>query len=223
MSEPTKATTPDIAIAAHPLLDLAWITAQLPGPLGTLVTPTWISQWLTASPAIEPPVAQPGDPTRTDVRSMLRHGGYRPAGRGKPSSEYIAQAASEQRLPVINPIVDLVNAVSLHSGLPLSVVDLDLVQAPLHVDLAAPGSSYIFNASGQEIALGGLLCLHDQAGPCANAVKDAQRSKTNATTQQVLIIIWGIASDRQRTAATTAWIGALLPRLGANTTGSHHA
>ena len=78
----------------------------------------------------------------------------------------------------INAAVDVCNIVSLHSGLPISVVDLAKATPPFRVAVAAAGSSYVFNASGQTIDLGGLLCLCDADGPCANAVKDAQRTKT---------------------------------------------
>ena len=63
--------------------------------------------------------------TRAAVRDMLRHGGYKPTGRGKPASEYLVRAASEGALGSINAAVDVCNGVSLHSGFPISVVDLD--------------------------------------------------------------------------------------------------
>ena len=87
--------------------------------------------------------------------------------------------------------VDVCNVVSLHSGLPISVVDLDRAREPFRVSVAPPGASYVFNASGQTIDIGGLLCLGDADGPCANAVKDAQRTKTDANTTQTLTVIWG--------------------------------
>ena len=54
--------------------------------------------------------------------------------------------------------------------------------APLSVDLAPAGSSYVFNQSDQVIDVSRLLCLSDADGPCACAVKDAQRTKTTAAT-----------------------------------------
>ena len=58
------------------------------------------------------------------VRGMLRYGAYKPAGRGKPSSEYLLQAALEGDFPLVNPFVDAANIVSLMSGYPISIVDL---------------------------------------------------------------------------------------------------
>jgi DNA/RNA-binding domain of Phe-tRNA-synthetase-like protein len=159
---------------------------------------------------------RPDEALRTAVRGMLRQRGYRPTGRGKPSSEYLAGAAREGRLAPINAIVDAGNAVSLHSGLPISVVDLDRARAPLRIAVAAAGATYVFNKSGQAIDVGGLPCLFDAEGPCANAVKDAQRTKTDAATARVLAIVWGLAGpEAARTEATLAWLGEVFTRLGA--------
>ena len=111
--------------------------------------------------------------------------------------------------------VDACNVVSLHSGLPVSVVDLDKVTEPLRVGVAEPGSSYVFNQSGQEIDTGGLLCLFDASGPCANAVKDSQRTKTSETTTRTLSLIWGSHELADHTATTEAWYRELISGAGA--------
>jgi DNA/RNA-binding domain of Phe-tRNA-synthetase-like protein len=113
--------------------------------------------------------------------------------------------------------VDICNAVSLHSGLPISVVDLDLAKPPLRIGVAKPEASYVFNAAGQTIDLGGLLCLFDAEGPCGNAVKDAQRTKTSATTGRTLTVIWGTNELPGRAAAAEAWYRQLLQQQGATT------
>ena len=154
---------------------------------------------------------------RADVRDLLRHGGYKPTGRGKPSSEYLVRAAGEGKLSSINLAVDACNAVSLNSGLPISVVDLDRVVGELDVRIAPPESTYVFNPSGQEIRVDGLLCLFDSEGPCANAVQDAQRTKTHAGTRRVLTIVWGTRKQEGRTASTVAWYRELLERAGVRT------
>src|SRR5262249_5377717 len=118
------------------------------------------------------------DHVRETIRRLLRHGGFKPTGRSKPASEYLLKAAADGRLSSINAAVDVCNAVSMHSGLPISVVDLDQARAPWRVGIATEGQSYVFNASGQTIDIAGLLCLFDAEGPCANAIKDAQRTKT---------------------------------------------
>src|SRR5258707_13792991 len=109
------------------------------------------------------------DAVREAVRTLLRQGGFKPTGRSKPASEYLLKAVGEGRLSSINLAVDACNAVSLHSGLPVSVVDLDRARAPFRVGIGAADANYVFNASGQSIDVGGLLCLFDADGPCANA------------------------------------------------------
>lgn len=196
-----------IAIAPHPLLEVAVFTTAFPAALESIDTPVAIRALLVLA---TPAPFQSDDLVRKSVRDLLRHGGYKPTGRGKPASEYLLGAAADGPLPAINAAVDACNAVSLHTGLPISVVDLDRAQEPLSVRIAEPGSSYVFNPSGQSIDLSGLLCLFDAEGPCANAVKDAQRTKTHAGTRRTLSIVWGTQALPGRTAATARWYRELL-------------
>lgn len=154
---------------------------------------------------------------RAAIRDLLRAGGYKPTGRGKPASEYLVRAATEGTLGAINAAVDACNAVSLHSGLPISVVDLDRASAPFRIGLAPEGSSYVFNASGQEIDLGGLLCVFDALGPCANAVRDSHRTKTRDETRATLSVVWGCAGFERRLEDAERWYRELLEASGAST------
>ena len=131
-----------------------------------------------------------------------------------PSAEVDAVG---EALASINAAVDACNVASRHSGLPISVVDLDRARAPFRTDLAPLDARYVFNASGQQIDLGGLLCLFDAEGPCANAVKDSQRTKTHAGTTRTFSIVWGTTALPGRTEATAKWYRELLHRLGCKT------
>jgi DNA/RNA-binding domain of Phe-tRNA-synthetase-like protein len=203
-----------LSVDPHPLLDLRAFVTRFPRPLGEMPSTPEVQALLSRqAPA---PLAN-DDAVREAVRQLLRQGGFRPAGRSKPSAEYLLKAAEEGRLSSINAAVDVCNAVSLHSGLPISVVDLDRAREPFRVGVAPPGSSYVFNASGQTIDLGGLLCLFDAEGPCANAVKDAQRTKTGADTRRTLSLIWGSVALPGRAADTATWYRALLEQQGATT------
>jgi len=148
---------------------------------------------------------------------MLRHGGYKPTGRGKPASEYLVRAASEGGLASINAAVDACNAVSLHSGFPISVVDRDRATPPFRIAVGAGGETYVFNASGQTIDVTGLVCLFDADGSCANAVKDAQRTKTSPETRRTLSVVWGVAGFEELLDVAVSWYRELLDRLGART------
>lgn len=212
-----------LTVDPHPLLDARAFVTVLPAPLGELPTPDWLRALLAVAPADPVPMAA-DDAVRAAVRDLLRHGGYKPTGRGKPASEYLIKASAEGGeggAPggprSINAVVDACNVVSLHSGLPISVVDLDRAVAPLALRIPAAGTSYVFNASGQTIDVTGLLCLCDAEGPCANAVKDAQRTKTHAGTQRTLSIVWGTRALPGRAAQATDWYRELLARLGATT------
>ena len=206
--------TVTIAVAPHPLLDAGVFITRLTAPLGEL---TW-STTIAGYPAMPPPALDVTEDVKTAVRAVLRHGGYKPSGRGKPASEYHAQAAAQHRFPTVNPAVDVCNHVSLHSGLPISVVDLDLTTAPLALVVCPEGTSYIFNPSGQTIDASGLLALTDAAGPCGTPVKDAQRTKTHAGTRALLSIVWGTRALDGRTALATRWYRALTATIPGATT-----
>ncbi len=203
-----------LTVEPHPLLDAQAFVTTWPASLGELPSPPWLIEQLTL--AFQAPLRS-DDGVREAVRALLRHGGYKPTGRGKPASEYLLRAQGEGKLGSINAAVDVCNAVSLHSGLPISVVDLDRAAPPFRVGVAAASASYVFNASGQSIDLGGLLCLFDAQGPCANAVKDAQRTKTSSGSTRTLSVIWGTRTLAGRTAQTTEWYRALTERVGGTT------
>ena len=67
------------------------------------------------------------------------------------------------------------------------------------------------------IDLGGLLCLLDAEGPCANAVKDSQRTKTSPETRRTLSLVWGSVQLPGLAAETGGWYRNLLDSAGAQT------
>ena len=203
-----------IRVDPHPLLEVCAFVTALPRPLGDMPSPTTLLALLSESAAAP---LHSDDGVRESVRTLLRQGGFKPTGRSKPASEYLLRAVRDGSLAGINLAVDACNAASLHSGLPISVVDLDRTQEPLRVGLAPAGAAYIFNAAGQQIDLAGLLCLFDAAGPCANAAKDAQRTKTDPSTRRTLSLIWSTRSLPGRATTTAAWYRALLEEQGAAT------
>ncbi len=210
-----SADTVAIHVDEHPNLDLGLIRASLQAPLGESPSPDWLVDLLRDD--ADAPLSRTEE-IRGKVRDVLRHGGYKPTGRGKPASEYLVRTATgEEGLRSINLAVDLCNVVSLHSGLPISVVDLDLATAPLRVAIAEEGASYVFNPSGQEIKVERLLCLHDADGPCANAVKDSMRTKTRDETRHLLCLIWGSRELGDTTGRAVAWYRELFERVGATT------
>lgn len=198
----------------HPVLRFQAFITAFAEPLGALPTPDWLLGLLR--PDAPAPLA-PDQALRTAVRDMLRHGGYKPTGRGKPASEYLVRAAHDGTLRSINLVVDACNAVSLHSGLPISLIDLDRARPPFRIAVAPAGQRYVFNPAGQEIDLAGLVCLFDAGGPCATAVKDAQRTKTAGDTRRTLSVVWGVAGYEARLREAVRWYREILERAGART------
>lgn len=203
-----------LTVDPHPLLDVHAFVTNFPRPLGVMPSPPEVIALLSL---MAPAPLHSDDSVREAVRNLLRHGGFKPTGRSKPASEYLLRAIAENKLASINAAVDVCNIVSLHSGMPISVVDLDRAHGPFRVGIAPVGASYIFNASGQSIDLGGLLCLFDAEGPCANAVKDAQRTKTTEQTRRTLSAVWGTAVLPGRAEQTEKWYRELLESVGAST------
>ncbi len=197
-----------LSLAPHPLLCLRALAVEFAGHVGSLLVLAEVAAAL--APTATSPLQKPDDVLRGHIRDLLRHGGFKPTGRSKPSSEYLVRAVEEGKWPAINVAVDVGNAVSLHSGIPISVVDLDRARPPLRVAIAPAGARFVFNASGQEIDVGGLLGLHDADGPCANAVKDAQRTKTDAATRRALLVLWGHVAVRAQVEAAERWAMELL-------------
>lgn len=201
-----------LTVEPHSLLQCRAFVTEFPSPLGKMETPPSVIG-LHAVNANAP--LQRDEEVRKDVRDLLRVGGYKPTGRGKPASEYLVKAASEGFLGPINLAVDVCNAVSLHSGLPISVIDLDVAKPPLRIAVAEPGSSYVFNQGGQEIDIGGLLCVFDQEGPCANAVKDSQRTKTSEATVRTFSVVWASNPTAGRLERAMEWYREMLEGAGA--------
>lgn len=200
----------ELTVADHPLLEVGAFVTRFARPLSELATSAAIASLVEPTPDAR---MVSSDTVRAEVRQLLRHGGFRPSGRSKPASEYLHAAHAEGRFPRINAAVDACNVISLWSGLPISLVDLDKVTGPLSIGILPPGTSYVFNPSGQVIDAGGLLALTDAEGPSATPVKDAQRTKTHDGTCATLAIVWGTRSLPGRTKKATDWYRELVATI----------
>lgn len=151
------------------------------------------------------------------VRAMLRFGSYKPAGRAKPSSEYLLASALDGSFPFVNGPVDANNAVSLEWGYPASIFDADLVGGELLARRGAAGESYVFNRSGQTIDLSDLLlvCRRREGyaapdgrfpgwEPCGNPVKDAMATKVFEACRRAVATVYAPASEPQANLAACA-------------------
>lgn len=175
---------------------LVW-AMNMPGCPTTSSVPDYISGLLARVRGIGNSFLSPE--RKAAVRNMLRFGAYKPAGRSKPSSEYLLAAALDGSFPLVNGPVNANNAISLEWGYPASIFDLDRCGAELVLRRGLAGESYIFNASGQRIDLEDLLCVCRAEGdawvPCGNPVKDSMATKTTETTQNVVAVIYAPKTD----------------------------
>src|SRR5262245_8906291 len=135
-------------------------------------------------------------PVIGEVRDMLRHGKYKPTGRGKPASEYLLRAAVENRFPTINNLVDINNLVSLRSLLPISLIDLGRAgRDHFIVRYGRPSESYVFNSAGQTIDVEDLVVVAriPDDEPCANPVKDSMMTKLDDRSTDVMAVLYAPA------------------------------
>src|SRR5262249_39126821 len=128
-----------LTVDPHRLLDLKAFVTLFPRPLGETASTADLLALL--APGATAPLCS-DDAVREAVRQLLRQGGFKPTGRSKPASEYLLKATAEGRLGPINVAVDACNVASLHSGLPISVVDLDRAREPFRVGVAPAGAEY---------------------------------------------------------------------------------
>ncbi len=132
---------------------------------------------------------------RQACRAILRNGGYKPTGRGKPASEYLLGAAREGSFPRVNAPVDVNNLISLKYLLPISLWDAELCSSSeFEFRLGRPEESYVFNPSGQELDLEDLVCGCELAGgasrPVVTPIKDGMRTKIRPATVTVISAVY---------------------------------
>jgi DNA/RNA-binding domain of Phe-tRNA-synthetase-like protein len=190
------------------VVGVTWATGVGCGP-----SPAALADELQAAvTVVESAEVYPAPDLKKAVRDVLRTRGYKPAGRGKPASEYLAGVARKGEFPSINALVDVNNLVSLESGLPISVLDRGRFSSTPSLRHGLDGERYVFNHAGQEIDLRGLLVVCDGDEPRGMPVKDSMATKVDETTHEVLAVIYGTTKvvDRDAMAALTERFARLL-------------
>ena len=169
----------------HPTLRLAVVSA---GPVRCEPSPPDLVERMrvAAERVRRDPTAFP-DAVRVAIRDVMRVGGYKPSGRGRPASEFLCAVACEQGLPVVN------NLVSLGTALPISMFDADRLGTPVVIRFGRPAERYIFNVSGQSMDVSGIpvICSAATDEPVGNAVKDSMLAKVGPETCNILAVVYG--------------------------------
>ncbi|MET0287585.1 MAG: phenylalanine--tRNA ligase beta subunit-related protein [Polyangiales bacterium] len=148
---------------------------------------------------------------RGTMRDVLRVGGYKPTGRGKPASELLLAMAQKEGLPRIGNLVEINNLTSLESAFPISIFDLELLGSDPLVRFGRAGESYVFNNAGHAMDLAGLPVVCRASGePVGNAVRDSMQTKVRASTRGVLVVVWGARSLITELSAASERIASLL-------------
>jgi DNA/RNA-binding domain of Phe-tRNA-synthetase-like protein len=181
---------------------LVWATG-LPGCPASAAPLPWLAELLGRVRASGEAFLDPA--RKAAVRGMLRHGKYKPAGRSKPSSEYLLTAALEGEdpwggFPLVNGPVDANNAVSLAWGYPASIFDAAKSGRELQLSRGRAEEGYVFNPSGQEIDLEDLILIRRKTDSgaweaCGNPVKDAMATKVFADCRDVVAVVYAPAAD----------------------------
>ena len=175
----------------HPTLRLALVAAK-----GVSCQPSatqLVEQMHAAEARLRSDLSQFPEAVRVQVRNLLRVGGYKPTGRGKPASEFLLGVAREAGLPIVNNLVDINNLVSVTTALPISIFDADRMGAPASIRFGRAGETYVFNASGQSMDIAGIpvVCRAPDDTPVGNAVKDSMLAKVGPDTTSALAVIYG--------------------------------
>ncbi len=96
--------------------------------------------------------------------------------------------------------------------MPISMIAVERIGAPLVIRYGELGESFVFNQAGQQLNLEGLICMcRQQDGrsiPCGTPVKDSQVAKVIAADSHLLACIYA-----PRTAVATATLHSWIERL----------
>ncbi|MDB4984960.1 MAG: hypothetical protein JWN04_138 [Myxococcaceae bacterium] len=175
----------------HPTLRLAVVTAERVTPGAS--SAELLAELERASLRVRADPSAFAEPVRVAVRDVLRVGGYKPTGRGKPASELLLALAQRGELPRINNLVDANNLASLESALPISIFDAHRLGSDLAVRYGRPAEEYVFNPAGHSMAIEGLpvVCRSPSRQPVGNAVRDSMLCKVDASTRSVVAVLYG--------------------------------
>lgn len=157
------------------------------------------------------------------VRALLRQGGFKPSGRNRPASEYLIRDLIEEReFKYINNLVDINNLLSLRHFLPMTVLDAAKFQGALELRVGREDEAYVFNQSGQELDLTGLIVAADategESRAMGSPIKDSQFAKLAPETQSAVAVVYShprLTSEAQMELILAQWCDLARKHAGA--------
>jgi len=129
-----------------------------------------------------------GDEVVSEIRGLFRDGGIDPT-RYRPSSEALLRRVLKgDEIPLIHPMVDLNNLLSLRLLVPCCVLDPDHVSPPFTLRLGAEGEEMdslrgVFNLEGKPL-------LEDLEGPFGTPITDSERVRIRSDTGEVWLVAY---------------------------------
>lgn len=131
--------------------------------------------------------------TQAAVRAMYRRVGVDPT-RTRPSSEALCRRLRKgDRLPRVNPLVDIGNWCSVETALPYGLYDLERIEEPIVIRLGRPGEHYP-GIRKDDVHVAGRLVAADARGPFGNPTADSARTMVTASTSRLLVIVFAPAA-----------------------------
>jgi len=127
-------------------------------------------------------------------RRVFSSMGLKPTQYRCASESLLRRFRKENALPPLHPLVDLCNAVSLASAIPIAVFDIAKVQQQLEVRYATGAENYLTFGGEIEHPEVGEIVFTDAAEPAANAHarrwtnRQSGLSAVSAETREVLIV-----------------------------------
>ncbi|HVB77057.1 MAG TPA: B3/4 domain-containing protein [Candidatus Nitrosotalea sp.] len=125
-----------------------------------------------------------------------------------------AAGLAPPRVRRVNSVLDVAAAVSLASGIPIGVLDLDKVVGAIEVRLGRKGESYAAGA-GRKLAVAGEVVVADGVAVCSSAKGDGLRTAVHLDTTRAAWVFYHepAPSLLSRTAELLALHGRGLMRL----------
>jgi DNA/RNA-binding domain of Phe-tRNA-synthetase-like protein len=124
----------------------------------------------------------------------------------RPSSEALWRRLRDRNdFPVVNPLVDLTNLLSLKFQVCYGLYDLERVQGPVRIALGDAGDRYQ-GIRKETLNFAGKIVLRDDLGAFGNPSADSQRASVHPSSLDVLQVLFFHPDDpgRQRILAESA-------------------